>query len=213
MRNNKLNKDWFSKNEIISHYPIGLSTYKKRIKRLKEPKFQPYTRLIRKEITNSNLKSTIERQIHYSILNEIFGNVRTPSLKNIPQIIKWINNNKWDWFCNIIPSKTYPFELRKKMEYFFNLLKKEPGLKTNTILFYTIEKNSEDEFYHCHFLLKTDDKKIEKNRLEELLNNICENNNRLETRISVRRYNYDLFQDRGSKYSTKDFSIDYNILK
>jgi hypothetical protein len=214
MRNNiTISKIWLSKNDILSLYPIGLSTYKKRIKKLRETKYHKHTRLIRKELNNSNLKTTIERQIHYSILNEIFGDVRTPSLENIPKLNKWINLNKWDWFCNIIPSKSYPIELRRKMEYFFYRLKRNKLILSKPILFYTIEKNSADEYFHCHFLLKTGENNIDKPFIETLLKDICEQNNRLETRISVRPYNYEVFQTRGSSYSAKDFSIGYDLLK
>ena len=57
-------------------------------------------------------------------MNELFGNVRVPSLNNTEKIQKWINNVKWDWFCNIVPTKTLPVELKGKMNYFFSQLKK-----------------------------------------------------------------------------------------
>jgi len=211
--NNTFTKEWLSKNEILNLYPIGLTTYKKRIKKLREKKYIKHTRLIRKELNYSNLKTTIERQIHYSVLNEIFGGVRTPSLTDIPKLNKWINLNKWDWFCNIIPSKSYPIELRKKMEYFFSQLKKNNLVSSKPILFYTIEKNSGDEYFHCHFLLKTGESNIDKPFIETLLKDICEQNNRLETRIWVKPYNYEVFHTRGSSYTAKDFSIDYDLLK
>ena len=214
MRNDETTiKIWFNKKEILNHYPIGTTTYKRRIKKLRELKYSNYTRLVIKDINESNLKKTIERQIHFSVLNELFGNVRTPKLTDTNQLIKWINLNKWDWFCNIIPSKTYPFELKYKMNYFFNELKKNKNILSRPVIFYTIEKNSEDEYYHSHFLIKTGESKIDKTLIESLLNTICEPNTTLETRIFVRPYNYKLFQDRGSKYSSKDTSVDYNLLK
>ena len=56
MLNNKEIKEWFSKNEILELYPIGLSTYKKRIKKLSSPPYNSYSRILNKSIDNSNLK-------------------------------------------------------------------------------------------------------------------------------------------------------------
>ena len=212
MRSDIIKKVWYNKSDILNIFPIGITTYKKRIKKLNNSIYQPFTKLVRKKLNNSNLRYTTERLIHYSILNDLFGNTRTPSLKDVSKLEKWINNTKWNWFCNIIPSNTFPIELRSKMNYFFSQLKKETSLN-NTILFYTIEKNSEDDYYHCHFLLKTNGDENIKSKIETLLNDICEENSKKETRIYIRPYNYDLFQNRGSKYSTKDLSIHFDLLK
>jgi hypothetical protein len=212
MHNNKIKKEWYNKLDILHHFPIGITTYKRRIKKLNNPIYHPFTKLVRKKLNNSNLKYTTERFIHYSILNDLFGNTRTPSIKDIRKLEKWVNNTSWDWFCNIIPSNTLPIELRNKMVYFFSQLKKEPSL-SKTILFYTIEKNSEDEYYHCHFLLKTNGGETEKSKIETLLSVICEENSKRETRIYIRPYNYDIFQNRGSKYSIKELSIHFDLLK
>jgi len=207
-----IKKEWYNKKDILIMFPIGVSTYKKRISKLNEYRFHNFTKLVKKNIENSNLKFTTERLIHHSIVNELFGNVRVPSLNNTEKIQKWINNVKWDWFCNIVPTKTYPVELKGKMNYFFSQLKKDSKY-IKPQLFYSIEKNSKDDYYHCHFLLKTNGDLSIREELEILLMSICEGNSKFETRIFIKPYNHDFFQNRGVLYSSKDFSIDYNLLK
>lgn len=207
-----LKKEWYNKKDILSIFPIGISTYKKRISKLKNYKYHNLTKLVKKNIENSNLKFTTERLIHHSIVNELFGNVRAPSLNNTEKIQKWINNVKWDWFCNIVPSKTLPVELKGKMKYLFSQLKKDSKF-INPQLFYSIEKNSKDDYYHCHFLLKTNGDLSNKEDLESLLKVVCESNSKFETRIFIKPYKQDIFQNRGVVYSSKDFSIDYDLLK
>jgi hypothetical protein len=207
-----LKKEWYNKKDILTIFPIGISTYKKRISKLKNYKYHNLTKLVKKNIENSNLKFTTERLIHHSIVNELFGNVRAPSLNNTEKIQKWINNVKWDWFCNIVPSKTLPVELKGKMKYFFSQLKKDSKF-INPQLFYSIEKNSKDDYYHCHFLLKTNGELSNVEDLERLLKLVCESNSKFETRIFIKPYKQDIFQNRGVVYSSKDFSIDYDLLK
>ena len=69
MLNNKEIKEWFSKNEILELYPIGLSTYKKRIKKLSSPPYKNYSRILNKSIDNSNLKSVQYLILQYLKLN------------------------------------------------------------------------------------------------------------------------------------------------
>ena len=133
--NNKTNKEWYTKNDILNEYPIGVSTYKKRIKILSDIKYSPYTKLIKKEFPNNNLT---ERIIHYRLLDELFGTIRVPDKANSKKVFKWVKNNNWNWFCNIIPSHTNACELKWKMEYFFKQLKKKVSTENEIIFFYAI---------------------------------------------------------------------------
>jgi hypothetical protein len=212
MLNNKEIKEWYSKNEILELYPIGLSTYKKRIKKLNSPPYKSYSRILNKSIDNSNLKSIQYREIHKSILDELFGNVRVPNLKNTSKVIKWVNNNTWNWFGNIIPSKTNASELIGKMNYVFSELKKL-NKECKVTLYYSIEKNTEDEYYHSHFLIKNEFCTIPKNEIIEILELVAEKNTPKETRIYVKPYDYKNFGNDGSSYTLKDFKYGYEILK
>jgi hypothetical protein len=207
-----MNKEWYNKSEILELYPMGITTYKRRIRKLSNPIFSNYTRMVLKKLDNSNLKYIKVREIHRDILNDLFGNVRVPNLKNINKIIKWVNNNTWDWFCDIIPSKTYPSELIGKMNFVFSELKKL-NRECKVTLFYSIEKNTEDEYYHSHFLIKNELCRLSKNEIMDILELVAEKNTSKETRIFLEPYNYNNFGKRGSNYTLKDFLYGYEILK
>jgi len=44
------NKEWFNKKEILDVYPIGETTYKKRIKKLLDPTYSGSTRFVKKSL-------------------------------------------------------------------------------------------------------------------------------------------------------------------
>jgi len=205
-------KEWYNKEDILSLYPIGVTTYKQRIKRLNTPTLSGYTRMTIKSLTNSNLKKIQVREIHKSVLKELFGVVRTPSLKNMSHVIKWVNNTTWSWFGVLVPSKTYPLELKSKMNYLFTELKKKHR-DCKITLFYSIEKNTEDNYFHSHFLIKDELCKLSKEVLFEYLELIAEKNTSKETRIYLKPYDYKNHGTNGSNYTLKDCQYGYEILK
>jgi hypothetical protein len=213
MQTNDNKREWLTRKEILEMYPIGTTTYKRRIKKLKNPKYQKYTRLITKRLENSNLKQIQVREIHIQITDELFGNSRIPKQSNVNQVIKWVNNTKWDWFANIRPSKCYPVELEGKIRLFHKNLKLINRGQTKITLFYSIEKTKYDGYYHCHFLIKASNKNLNLEIIHKCLNLICEENTRTETPQYVKPYNYGKFQNRGVSYSMKELGFGYGILK
>jgi hypothetical protein len=205
-------KEWYNKVEILQIYPIGITTYKQRIKKLNTPQLSGYTRMARQILKESNLKMIEKREIHIEVLNELFGDVRVPDLKNISNVIKWVNNTKWDWFGDVIPSKSFPLELKGKMNYLFKQLKKKGGIN-KLILFYSIEKNTKDNYFHSHFLIKDESCKLSKEVLLECLELISEKNTAKEKRIYLEPYDYKNHGTNGSNYTLKDFQYGYEILK
>ena len=205
-------KEWYNKEDILRLYPIGVTTYKQRIKKLNTPTLSGYTRMTSKSLSNSNLKKIQLREIHKSVLKELFGEVRAPGLKNISNVIKWVNNTTWSWFGVITPSKTYPLELKGKMNYLFMELKKKHSVCKIT-LFYCIEKNPEDNYFHSHFLIKDEFCKLSKDVLLEYLELIAEKNTSKETRIYLKPYDYKNYGTNGSNYTLKELQYGYEILK
>jgi len=213
MHNIEFDKEWYNKKEILEIYPIGISTYKKRIKKLNESMYSGLTRVIPKELPNSNLKVISEREIHRDILNNLFGGVRTPSTDNLSSIKKWVNCNHWNWFCNIIPSHTYPRELESKINFIFKVIKKRISKKNELVIFYSIEKTEKDGYYHSHFLIRLDETILSQKQLIEILELVCEPNNQSETRIFVKPYDFQHYRRSGTNYTMKDFKYGYGILK
>jgi len=208
-------KEWLNKKEILEIYPIGITTYKRRIKKLNIPQYQRFTRMVSRKIENSNLKTIQVREIHKSVLEELFGNIsiRIPKPSDTQKIIRWVNHNKWDWFGNIIPAHCYPLELKEKMHHFFNNLKKKSKAKHPVVLFYSVEKTEKDGFYHAHFLLESNNSGIKKKVINELLNDIWEINTRTSTPQYLKPYDYEEFGTRGSNYTLKDLQYGYEIPK
>lgn len=205
-------KEWYNKEDILKIFPIGVTTYKQRIKKLNTPQLSGYTRMISKPLEDSNLKKIQVREIHSSVLNELFDKVRLPSINNIAGVMKWVNNTTWSWFGDIIPCKTYPLEIKGKMNYLFDRLKKIDK-ECKIALFYSIEKNTEDDYFHCHFLIKVNSCELPKEVIIEQLELIAEQNTSKETRIYLKPYDYKNHGKNGSKYTLKDFQYGYEILK
>lgn len=206
------NKEWYNREDILSLYPIGITTYKQRIKKLNTSELSGYTRMIIKPLNNSNLKTIQVREIHGSIINELFGYVRVPNIYNTSHVKKWVNNFSWDWFGNIVPCKTYPNELKSKMNFLFRKLKKKCK-GGNVTLFYSIEKNTKDSYFHSHFLIKDDLSCLDSEIITSQLELVCDKNNATDKRIYLVPYDYQNHGANGSNYTLKDFRYGYEILK
>jgi hypothetical protein len=58
MRNDeKTKKIWFNKKDILNHYPIGTTTYKRRIKTLKDPKYSNWVLTMKYVLTIAKNKN------------------------------------------------------------------------------------------------------------------------------------------------------------
>jgi hypothetical protein len=206
-------KEWYNKKDILEKYPISDTTYKKKIQKLKDIEYAPYTKMIDKEIQNSNLKVIKERIIHHSVLDDLFGDIRMPNKNQIKKLKKWVRNSKWGWFCNIVPSKGTILDNKEKINYFFVLLRKELKNTSGITMFYSIEKNSKDEYYHTHFLLYFNEHEIKKETITSLLKIVCDDEENKQ-RIFCEEYNYKVFLDSGKDYTHKlDNCFGYDVLK
>jgi hypothetical protein len=206
-------KEWFNKNDILEIYPIGITTYKSRIKRLSSPQYSRYTRFNSLKLENSNLDAIPIREIHRDILNELFGDTRRPNLSDTSKVVKWVNNCRWHWFGDIVPSKTLPNELKGKMKYLFKSLKNDGGKENNLVMFYSIEPNTDDSFFHCHFLIRDDLGVLKEKEITNRLELVCEPNTSTETRIYLKKYDYYNFGKRGSDYTLKRLEYGFEIMK
>jgi hypothetical protein len=205
-------KEWYNKNDILNIYPMGASTYKRRIKKLNTPLYSGLTRMTNKKLEDSNLKFIQVREIHSSALNTLFGDLRSPSSKDIRNVIKWVNSSTWNWFGDIVPCKTYPLELEGKMKFFFNKLKKIQ-INKDPVLFYSIEQNTKDNYFHAHFLINDEKCILTSDLINEQLELVCEKNTPAEKRIFLEPYDYKTHGSNGSNYTLKDLQFGYEILK
>lgn len=195
------NKEWYSKNDILKIYPISNTTYKKRIRNL-EPN---YTKFIK---SNSG---TPTRLIHHSTLDYLFRTRRRLSSKETNNTIKWVQNHYWKYFGDIVPEGSDISDLKEKMRFFFNRLKSTQLKKTNLTLFYSIEKNPNDKYYHAHFLIDCAEDMLVLKDIKDVLELICEPNTKKVTRIYVKKYDQK-HEKFGSIYCSKEKKYFYEIL-
>lgn len=194
-------KEWNTKKEILETYPISLATYKKRIKNIDSSKTK---------FTTSKTGSPT-RLIHHSILDELFRKRRRLSSKEFKQTIKWVRNHHWNFIGNIVPVSSSIEDLKNKMRFLSEELKSLQMEKNQIILFYTIEMNPNDKYYHAHFLIDCAKDMLVLGDIEDKLAIICETNTKNESRIHLEEYNMNFGKD-GAIYSSKEERYFYEIL-
>ena len=194
-------KEWNTKKEILKTYPISSATYKNRIKNIDPTKT--------KFITSKSGSPT--RLIHHSILDELFRKRRRLSLTEFKQTIKWVRNHHWNFIGNIVPVSSTIEDLKNKMRFLFEELKSLQMEKNQIILFYTIEMNPNDNYYHAHFLIDCAKDMLVLGDIEDKLAIICEPNTKNESRIHLEEYDLKFGKD-GAIYSSKEEGYFYEIL-
>ena len=193
--------EWYTKNEILKLYPISSSTYKQRIKNL-EPTHSKF-------ITSKSGSPT--RYIHHSVLDELFRKRRKLSSKEFEQTIKWVRNHYWNYFGDIVPGSSNVDDLIKKMRHLFDELKKLQMKKNQLTLFYAIEKNTKDKYYHAHFLIDCAKDMLIAEDIEDKLELICDPNSYKERRIYLKEYDL-TYEKGGAIYNSKEKRYFYEVL-
>lgn len=194
-------KEWYNKKEILEIYPLSTATYKKRIQNIDPTK----TKFIKSKVGSPT------RLIHHSVLDVLFRKRRRLSSKEYDQTIKWVRNHHWNFFGDVVPGSSLIHELIYKMRYFFEELKKTQSKKNQITLFYAIEKNTNDNYYHAHFLIDFIKDMPLLEGIEDILGIICDPNTNKEGRIYLKEY--DMKYDKGGAiYSSKEQKYFYEIL-
>jgi hypothetical protein len=194
-------KEWYNKKEILELYPISLATYKKRIKEIDPTKTK---------FTKSKVGSPT-RYIHHSLLDELFRKRRRLSSKEFEQTIRWVRNHYWNYFGDVVPGSSNIDDLIDKMRFIFNELKNLQMEKNQLTLFYAIEKNTEDKYYHAHFLIDCARDMLVAEDIEDKLELICDPNSYKEGRIYIKEYDLK-FDKGGAIYNSKEKRYFYELL-
>ena len=180
---------WYNKLDVLSIFPINERTYFRKLK-----KINSLTRIS----TGYNNQGKKSKLIYFEDLLSLFEIERIPTdLSDITFRRKYIGTRKWDYIGNIIPSSCEIITLKFKMIYIFKLIRE---MDKNCFLFYSIENNTKDRFYHSHFLINT---KLNKSELNRIISMCVEENTSKETRIFLQNYDYPKHHFRGSFYSFK----------
>ena len=196
-----LTNEWYTKNEILKLYPISPSTYKQRIKSI-DPTHSKF-------ITSKSGSPT--RLIHHSVLDDLFRKRRRLSKKEHNQTIKWVRNHYWSYFGDVVPGSSNVDDLKNKMRHLFDELKKLQMEKNQLTLFYAIEKNTEDKYYHAHFLIDCAKDMLVAEDIEDKLEHICDPNSYKEGRIYIKEYDL-TYEKGGAIYNSKEKRYFYELL-
>jgi hypothetical protein len=194
-------KEWNTKKEILETYPISSATYKKRIKNIDPTK----TKFI------PSKSGSPTRLIHHSILDELFRKRRRLSSKEFDLTIRWVRNHYWNYFGDVVPGSSNVEDIINNMRYFYNKLKELQMEKNQLTLFYAIEKNTEDKYYHAHFLIDCARDMLVAEDIEDKLELICDPNTNKEKRIYIKEYDL-RYEKGGAIYNSKEKRYFYEVL-
>lgn len=194
-------KEWFNKKEILEIYPISSTTYKTRLKNI-DPTKTKFT---------SSKTGSPTRLIHHSHLDDLFRKRKKLSSKEFNLTIKWVRNHYWNYFGNVVPVSSSIEDLKMKMRFLFKELKKLQMGKNQITLYYAIEKNPNDKYYHAHFLIDCAKDMLVLGDIEDKLAIICEPNTINESRIYLEEYDMKYDKD-GAIYSSKEDKYYYEVL-
>jgi hypothetical protein len=189
MKEQNIKQIWYSKKDVLKLFPMSERTYFRKIKNL-----PPQTRI--KKFKSKRGKKTI--LIYFRDLPTIFEIKRRPSdISNKENLRKYVGTQKWNFVGNIVPGRSTISEVQEKMKYLFqNLKSKDQSLK----LFFSLEKNTSDDYYHSHFLIKSS---LQKKDIMDQLEIVCDKQYHKERRIDLKTYDFERYQFRGSFYSDK----------
>lgn len=187
---------WYNKSQILDVFPITERTYFRKLKNLDET--------IRTS-SQKNLKGKPSTLIYYEDLDKIFGKYKKPcDLSDLTIKRKYVGSSRWDVIGNIVPRDASLSCIKKYMDFIKPLL--EVGKKVDkNWFFYSVEKNPNDEFYHTHFLIKTD---MKISQLENIFQLICETKFGEHNRMWIRKYDFKKYYYSGAFYTFKTLISD-----
>jgi hypothetical protein len=192
--------EWKTKKQICSLFQISVSLYKLRLNELKSSsEYSCYTKTLNIDSHPNSKKKTTKRFIHESVLERFFSRRRVKQTK-VKKLKKWSLNQKWDYFCHIVPEAINERELKEKVKFFG---KKLLELGKSCKMFFCLEDNPNDRekgWVHTHILIKNP--KLTINSLNNLIQETLTQDE--DRRILVERYDRETFGARGVEYLHKD---------
>ena len=184
---------WYSKKDVLNVLSISERTYFRKLKEIGND--------VRIKIVKSK-RGKDSKLIYFKDLNEVFCLKRNPTkTKKELLTLKDISTPVWSYIGNIVPEKSYTKDLEYKMKYIHKLLKNHDS---DSMLYYSVEPNTKDSYFHSHFLIKSN---IVRNDLYEILTLVCEENTKRMKRIYIDEYDYNLYNNRGLSYSSKKINF------
>jgi hypothetical protein len=122
-----------------------------------------------------------------------------------------VRNYQWNYIGNIVPVTSSVEDLKNKMRFLFEALKTLQIEDNHLTLFYSVEKNPNDNYYHTHFLINCEKDMIDQIEIIKKLELICEPNTNKYSRIYLEPYD-NFFGKSGTFYSSKQPFYFYELL-
>jgi hypothetical protein len=194
---------WYNINELNSLFGLSKTIIKKRLKK--------YSHLLIENKTFNSIKSKKGKQTNYyhsSILNDVFGTRNKPQLLSNTEIRrKYIGTSKWDLIGTITPERSTILDLQYKMRFFKDQVRLKYGKRYGIKLFYSIEPNPIDKYYHSHFLISSKIKIEDLTIINNLLEVIAGEKVKDKTPVKLEKYDFEKYGFTGSFYSFKHKSV------
>lgn len=194
---------WYNIKELTSLFRVSKTIITKRLNK--------YQFLLIEDKTFRTIKSKQGKQTnqyHYSILNKLLGTRNKPRDIKIKLVRRnYIGTSTWDFIGTILPERSTINDLKHKMRFLLERLETKLGKRKGIKLFYSIEPNTEDKYYHCHFLIHSKTKSIDLSLLKNELEIIAGDKTKDRTPYLIKPYDYLNFGFSGSFYSFKDKSV------
>lgn len=121
-------------------------------------------------------------------------------------ILSCIQHDGWDFIGNITPLTLDIVGNVELMKKFYSLVS-----DINPTLFYTVELNKDNRFYHSHFLIDFKDNYACSKTLKSIIYNdpllnmfIGPKTHKYHNTVEVKKYDYSLYGNKGCNYSYKE---------
>ena len=186
-------KIWLSIRDMIDEYPLSERHIRRRLSNSIIPKNK-----IREQKSRRGMPTKL---YHYTITDGLLSKRRRLSENEKDKTIKWVNNHRWKMIGNIVPVG-YNVEINKTI--IKEIYKDLKGIVPNSDLkmFYSIETNTEDNYYHTHFLIDSDSSNLTLIKVRAILERYTGKNTYKERRIDLKKYD-NRYGKSGSVYSSK----------
>jgi hypothetical protein len=200
---NNTEQIWYSINELNNLFGLSKTIIKRRIKNNSD--------LLVPDKTIKSIKSQKGKQTnlyHFQILNKVFGVRNKPQLFSLVEVRrKYIGSSKWDFIGTILPERSSVLDLQYKMKYLNQQIRSIYGKRYGIKLFYSIEPNPIDKYYHSHFLISSKIKIEDLTIINNLLEVIAGEKVKDKTPVKLEKYDFEKYGFTGSFYSFKHKSV------
>lgn len=186
-------KIWLTVKDMTNEYPLSERQIRRRLSDATIPESK-----IKKHKSKRGFPT---KKYHYTITDSLLKKRRRLSKNEKDKTIRLVNNQCWRFIGNIVPEgANINVNISIIMQVFNEL--KELSQKRDLKLFYSVESNPNDSFYHTHFLINSDSSQLTLREVRVILEKYIPKNTYKERRIDLKKYE-SRYGKGGSVYTSK----------